>query len=695
MPGTRISIPVDLHDIDDLTADDRVRVVARTRDGTIVSTDAAAADLSDAPVELELPDDPGRVTIVVGPIDADPELLLEAETPGITIPAHRWREDLSIEPIRIGPWHWGRWRRWCRTIVVRGRLVCPDGSPVPGAEVCAYDVDWWFIWSSMQQVGCTTTAADGTFSMKFTWCCGLYPWWWWFRTRPWQFDPELADLVRTRVGDAVDLPLRPPTPQPSLSVVSDLLTQRDLAGREATTALSDLDPEALEALRPKLLERLPAAPELAKLSIWPWVPWRPWTDCTPDLVFRATQDCGNGAVVVLDEGTNDVRLNVEDKVSVTLVATDEACCRPRGGEQDCLIVDRFCNVPAHHVAGNDGAPATPAAVTGYRVTGTDHVDNNLDQPFAGDVEIWHAPSDLDGLDYYGFEHSTNGGGTWSPLPAGAARPFPRHWMEFSPLDVGSEMFTLTTVGPFEIYETRRHFEDTNYGDWAPGGDRFWLSKNHDKLLELDSTVLSDTVHHVRVVGFAESGPGQFEGPEPVIGCDDEQAGFVLRIDNRVVTDLGHDPSHNCGDGVHLCTVEPDTAIIQVRVNGEIVGPCDTIEAGGSGTVEIDFLAVDPDDHLGSIHLATHWGVSQQEVLTNTGTLVSLDGGPDAWNYSQALALGAVRPNWGGGRFRLTVPVAVAFPEPCSYLLRLRADKRNILSCNQVMRNWSEMTLAVI
>lgn len=695
MPAPRtIAVPVDVTDVDDLAADDRLRVVARTGDGGIVTTDVAASELARGPVELELPDDPGRTTIAVGPVDADPELVLDADTPRVTIPAHRWRDDLRLEPIQVGRWHWGAWRRWCRRITVRGRLVCPDGSPVPGAEVCAYDVDWWFLWSSQQQVGCTTTGPDGTFSMTFTWCCGLYPWWWWFRSRPWRFDPVLADLVRPRLDQVRGAKLAPPTVQPSLAMVGDLL-ERDADLPSPRTPLAQLDPDTLEALRPRLLERLPSAPELERLQVWPWAPWRPWLDCTPDLVFRATQDCGDGPVVVLEEDPRDVRWNVDDVVHVTLVATDEACCRPRGQEEDCLIVDRFCSVPADHVAGNAGAPAAPAAVTGYRVTAADGVDQRRDQPFAEGVTVWHAPSDLDGVDFYAFEHSTDGGATWDPLPAGAARPFIRRWMEFSPFDVGNETFGLQPVGPYEVHETRRHFEDTHYGDWAPGGDRFWLSTNHDLLLSLDAAVLDDGLHHLRVVQFTETAPGQFEGPEPVLGCDGEQATFVLRVDNRVVDAIGHDPTHACGDGVHLCTVEPDTHILAVRVDGELVEPCDSIDADGAATVEIDFLARDPDGHLGSIHLSTHWGNSQAEVLTGTGTLVSLDGGPDAWDYAGALLDGAVRPTWTGGRFRLTVPADVAFPEPCSYLLRLRAHKRNIRGCSTTFWNDSEMTLAVV
>jgi hypothetical protein len=65
--------------------------------------------------------------------------------------------------------------------------------------------------------------------------------------------------------------------------------------------------------------------------------------------------------------------------------------------------------------------------------------------------------------------------------------------------------------------------------------------------------------------------------------------LVLTFDNQVLDPMTHDPSHNCGQDVHACTQEPDTHIIQVRVNGNPIGPCETVDAT-TGTLEIDFLA---------------------------------------------------------------------------------------------------------
>ena len=180
----------------------------------------------------------------------------------------------------------------------------------------------------------------------------------------------------------------------------------------------------------------------------------------------------------------------------------------------------------------------------------------------------------------------------------------------------------------------------------------------------------------------------------MLGCDKETpASFVLAIDNRVISPIGHDPSHNCGAGVHTCTTEPDTHILSVRVDGVEVGPCDTIKQS-DGEVEIDFLVTDPDGHLLSYGLSSHYGTSGYVDLTTIGQRDCLSGGPDARTYAEALALGATRPFWTGGKFRLTVPAHEAFPVPCCYLLRLEAYKRTLESCVQDVRNVSEMTLGI-
>jgi hypothetical protein len=134
--------------------------------------------------------------VIVGPPDATDEELTGLQTIGVDIPKRRFggREQLVIPAIRITPYYWFWWLRWCRTFTVHGRILCPDGSPVPGAVVCAYDVDAWWWWWSKQQVGCATTDANGAFTLTFRWCCGWWPWWW-LRLRRWYVEPRLSDII--------------------------------------------------------------------------------------------------------------------------------------------------------------------------------------------------------------------------------------------------------------------------------------------------------------------------------------------------------------------------------------------------------------------------------------------------------------------------------------------------------------------
>ena len=203
-----LDVPLDASRIEG-AGDQPLKVVGRAKDGSVVSTLVVLGADGRGSATLRFDTAPGAVQVAVGPQDATDEELLAAETIGARIPTVAWgkQKRLKIAPLDISSWHWGRWLRWCRTVTVRGRLVCPDGRPVPGATVCAYDVDWWFIWSSTQQVGCATTALDGTFEIKFRWCCGVYPWWWWFQQRGWQFNSVLSDQVAAALAQVPDLPI--------------------------------------------------------------------------------------------------------------------------------------------------------------------------------------------------------------------------------------------------------------------------------------------------------------------------------------------------------------------------------------------------------------------------------------------------------------------------------------------------------
>ena len=248
-----------------------------------------------------------------------------------------------------------------------------------------------------------------------------------------------------------------------------------------------------------------------------------------------------------------------------------------------------------------------------------------------------------------------------------------------------------------VWETREHFETASGATWFPdpGWTQLWLSTNYSLLAYLDTSKFSDGTYTFRVMGWQDGGGGTLTNPNviPVCGEDGDNR-FVLTFDNRVITAVGHDPAHNCGAGVHTCTLEPDTHISDVKIGGVSVEPCDI--AKPEGQVDITFEVSDPDGHLSQYTLIATYGLSLSVDLLAVGTLTPLVAGTqEGPTYAQALAQGATSPHWYGGQYRLTIPdAATAFPDPCCYQLELRAYKRTIVDCSTDHRNLTEYSLGV-
>lgn len=702
----RLVIPLDATQIDDVSPNERVKVVARDRDGALVSDTVALGKNGKGTATLHFAEQPGALHVAVGPAEASDEEMMGLQTLAFPVAARRWRGDdeLRLAPVVIRPYYWYWWRRWCRTFTVRGRVVCPDGSPVPGATVCAFDVDRWLIWTSTQQVGCTTTNADGTFSLTFRWCCGWWPWWWW-RLRLWRVDPDLLERFRGVVRQAPDLRLGRAENQPSLRLIEPLLADEPLATKRV---LQPEDVSALPRLREQLVAALPPAPALERLRVWPWYPWYPWWDCTPDLLFKVTQDCGNGDQVILEETVADTRWNIPNPLDVQLVVSEDACCIPapcpnppcEGGE--CVILDQVCHYPVNEIGGNLNAPATPE---GYANAGPVPPNSTgYHRPFAGVIPIYKNPGDLVNVDYYEVEY--HDGASWNPLPLGAALDFRRQYWDVSDLQVKQASFPFTAISGHTVAETREHYEAGSGETWdAPGADNWWLSTNWNLLIPLDTRTFPDGTYRFRIVGWDESG-GALSNRRvlPICGTDDENE-LVLTFDNRGTT--VHDPSHNCGMGVHACTQEPDTHILSVRIDGEEIDPCGTAEYDAGATVEITFLAHDVDGHLSHYTLHSRWGLNQSRNLLQHATAVlgpqsGWNPGQTSGNYGTALAQGAVAPTWHGGTYTLRIRLEDAFPDPCCYQLDLRAWKRTVVgspsgllfTCSGQHHNRTEYTLGI-
>jgi len=683
-----LEVPLDASAVGDLQADEQqdLRVVAKDSSGATRSTVVNMGKERQASARLDFEGPPGALTVFVGPASATDEELLQSQTISVDIGKRRWadRTRLAIAPIVIAPYWWFWWLRWCREFVIRGRVVCPDGSPVPGATVCALDVDWWFLWSSTQQVGCATTDVNGAFEIRFRWCCGYWPWWWW-KNRVWTLDDVLVERVGDVLAAKPDLQLGRIGNRPSLEAFGGLLAERT-GGPTAT--LEAADAPALAGLREDLLAKLPQSPELARLHVWPWWPWWPWWDCTPDIIFKVTQECEGGLVTIVDETVADTRWDVANPLSVTLVAND-ACCRPHdGGGDECLVLDSVCGISLASVGGNPGAPA--GLPDGYAVG---------DRPFAGTATITKNPGDLLGVDYVELEMFDAASSTWVPAPAGAELGFNRHYWEpgGTPQHI-YPAFPVLSMSGHRVWETREHHEAASGATWFPdaGWTRVWMSSNYSLIAYIDTNMFGDGTYTFRVMGWQDGGGGTLTNPKviPVCGEDDENR-FVLTFDNRVITAVGHDPSHNCGAGVHTCTLEPDTHISEVRIGGVSIDPCDIGKP--EGEVEIFFEVSDPDGHLSHYSLIGTYGLNQEVDLLPLGTITALSAGTqEGPTYGQALAQGATSPHWSGGKYRLSIPdAATAFPKPCCYQLELRAYKRTIVSCGSTdHRNLTEYSIGV-
>jgi hypothetical protein len=669
--GLHLEIPLDASGVEDFKPDKPVKVALVSGQDTVVASDLVKLSArGQGTAVFELDTAPRSLRIVVGPGDADDDELVRLQTISRELSPRALRQPrLELEPVVISSYYWWWWRRWCRTFTVRGRVVCPDGSPVPGAEVCAFDVDWWWWWSSSQKVGCATTDANGAFEITFRWCCGWWPWWWWHR-RHWQLEPALVDRI-TPLLEEIPLPRPPvPSPKPSLSMFEELVAEDGVARVAPGT---EIDVTTLPQLREELLHRLPPAVELEQLRVWPWWPWQPWWDCTPDLIFEVTQRCDGEDRVIVDEGFWDVRWNVPTDLVVTLTATDDACCihEPPPPEGNCMVIGSVCDDVLDTIGGNPGAAPAPV---GYLNPGA--LATAGDRAYAGTVPISGLFGSAATVDFYELEMAGAPGGPWSPIPPGSAGGFNRRFwgpgLPVGPVDFHTVPFQFQPVDGRLVVESREHFEAHNApASW--GTSRFWVS-NRDLLLRwLTASTIADGTHYLRVAGYQEVAPGQL-GPKQILPlCNTQDPnGVAITIDNST------------------SALEPAADVVSVRINGTVAGPCSNFDASAGGVLEVDFVAYDVDEHLAfySLYATYDKNLAVNLLLAPGATLTPIAIGPIPAadlvgpNYHQARLQGATAPHWRAGGLRLTIPdLRDAFPETCCYQIELWVYKRTVVSCD--------------
>jgi len=715
---SQLVIPIDASQISDQDRkQQKVKVAIKTAAG--ITSQVVAVDQGRAEVKLDV-DPKQNVSIAVGPENASDEDMFHLQTLTSSVSPSQWgdKKALTLEPLKLTLQWWRLWLIWCREFVISGRLLCADGSPVPGAEVRAYDVDFFWWWSSAIEVGGPAiTDPSGHFTIKFRWCCGWYPWWWWV-LRHWRLEPLLVEKIYPVLKLNPNLRFREPSPVPTLDMIS--LTQPAPAPNRPTVTAgpvlaslqpaaklspalavsSKLVPTALPALREKLTATLPPVPELERLRIWPWWPWTPWLDCTPDIIFRVTQNCGGQVKTIVNENIFQTRWDIPTHLNVTLVANDEACCLPQEPpppDGDCALITGVCGdpgTPVTDIGGNSGAPATPV---GYADPGT------RDRPFSEYVYISGQFGTAAQADYYEIQYTPHGANAWAPVPPtgmldmlrgyfDATQPWPNQWFYIP--------FPVKSLNGKNVYESRQHYEATNPpNNWGnPMSGRTWFYNVNQIASIQTSGVFPDGVYDFRIFGYKAQGAGLDVNSGKVLdGCGNhpENNLLILAIDNRIV--LPQTPGT-----VHVNTTEPDCGILAVRLGGVGIEPCGAQQLQHGTPFEIDFFATDnasgseTNGHLDHYELWLKYDLGSVKNLLSIAdvgsfTLTSLSGGQQGPDYSNALTQGAARPIWHGGTMRLHIDDASkVFPKTCCYLIELTVWKRNIVNCDGHLTYYNQM-----
>jgi len=679
----------------------KIKVVSRDQKGRMVS---APANVASGKGEVKLKVDAAQtLDIVVGPESTPDEDLFRLQTVTVKVSPNHWPATgvYTLPPLLIPPFYWRFWLRWCRTFTITGRVVCANGAPVPGAHVSAFDVDFWWWWFSSQPVGPTVvTDANGAFAMTFRWCCGWWPWWWW-RLRRWALEPRLASHILPAMRLSQRFKRLPqPGPVPNFKLFQELAPNFPMP-----PITRDFDPSILPKVRDIVLPSLPALPELERLRIWPWWPWTPWLDCSPDVIFRVTQDCQGQIKTIVNEHVFQTRWDIPTHLDVTLVANNEACCLGGGTtpEGNCLVITNACGVVVGDIGGNPGA--LPAIPPGYPAIPLGYADpGGADRPFAGYISVSGQFGSGANVAYYEFETTQTPAvpASWTGMLAPAIGGFGRQY--WNGVTWPTEPFPLQMIDGHAVIESREHFESIS-------GPRFWEAFGQNLLGYIYSeNNLADGVHHFRLKAYDIDGAGHLQNPRVLPLClTQEDNGLALRIDNRFVDTLAPftppatSPGQPCGDGtVHFCTEEPDTQILAVRVNGVALQACGTSTIRTTDPVEIDFFVYDPDGHLDKFELHAKYDVNSSKDLLGVGTLSTIPAVPpvpsaDHVGPTYGHVPPATRPSWTGGVMRLSIPQAkLAFPETCCYLIELLGYKRNIVNCSSPpYYNQSHLSVTVI
>ena len=694
---TTIKVPVDATQIPESErGKQKVRVALRA--GDKITSHVVSVEAGRAEAEFSV-DASGPVTIAVGPEASDAADLFRRSTPTVTVRATEvnGRPGHVVQPIVISYPIWEGWLIWCRTFTITGHIYGTDSNPVPGAQVVASNVDWFWWWISTGQVGTAVTDANGFFQITFTWCCGWLPWYWW-ELRRWMLDPILIEKINPVL--AMSPNLRVSAPSSALELAFSTLSPQPLPPRaksriERLSNSTSLNPTTIPALRQKLVAALPDIPEFQRLRLWPWYPWAPWFDCDPNIIFRVTQICDGTANVILNESVFQARWDIPTQLNVSLTANEEACTTQTGTNLPSGICFTFIDACGFLPGADQVGPADDPPVVGL----ADPMGE--DRPFTGTVNVDGYFGSGVVADYYGVEYrpaAFPNPNTFQPVPLNVLQAFGVNYYDPSlafpntivPVTFGPNPLPLGAGGTAVVYQTLINYQNNNSpGAWVGATPRIWLMPDVQATFSIDSALLNPAeqgAYEFQIVGYTYSG-GVLTSLGPTAPCGKAgRNGFngdndlALYFDNPI-------PSLS----------DPVASIDQVTLAGTVLTPCAFVNVPSTGpfSLIVQFTASDPsvtgagvNGFLDNYSLTLQHGVEAPVALISGATTSAIAGllgaatgvfpGP---TYTLAVAQGASRPNWPGGSMILTINDASSlFPKTCAYELMLSVYKRNIVDC---------------
>jgi hypothetical protein len=231
---------------------------------------------------------------------------------------------------------------------------------------------------------------------------------------------------------------------------------------QIATAPAPLDETAI-------VKRLPRAPELEALHVWPWWPRR---DCQPDILLRVTQECEGAVQIIYEEKLSQTHWNAPTELDVTLLANDKACCIPVCEDPPCGDCFKWAEArctPVKNIGGNDPLAPVAADLLGLASPGAGDI------VFARSVPLTGVFGSLADVDYYEIEYSLNGS-AFAPLPLNTLGGFNRIFWG-PPCGGGSPQWN-TVAFPVtakqdgasvdhHVHESREHYEQNcDLSSWS-------------------------------------------------------------------------------------------------------------------------------------------------------------------------------------------------------------------------------------